>query len=171
MTYASQRDIFLEEDPEKLATFIQEYVRRDGADDAGSVAVIAAGLRDPRWLPHHVAEHLLAKPEIQAGIKILRAVYKPTVGKEVSADTISMDMETLYQEAKDARQFTAAISAKKLQAELFGLVNKEINVNVRHTAATMADSALEAIAKRGAIDAEFTDVTPASGLPAIVDIS
>lgn len=164
MQTQAPHDVFLDSDPERLATFVQEYVRRETEEDAGSRAVIAAQLRDAMWLPHQVAEMLLAKPEIQAAIKVLRTVYKPKAGAEISGETIKMDLEVLYQEAKDARQFTAAIAAKKLQSELLGLLSKDININVRHSVSTMADGDLEAIAKRGAIDAEFTDVTPTAGL-------
>lgn len=150
---------------EQLAAFVQEYVRRENQPDAGPVAVIASGMRDPMWLPHQVAERLLAKPEIQAAIKALRTVYRPAEMKEVSVDSVSADLEQVYQEAKDARQFTAAIAAKKVQAELHKLINKDVNVNVRHTVGNMSDADLEAIAKRAPIDAEFTEVK--TGLPAV----
>lgn len=169
MSQPAPADIYLESDPDKLATFVQEYVRREGQDDAGSHAVIASQLRDPRWLPHQIAEMLLSEPTMQAAIKVLRTTSKPKQIQEVSVDTISADMEVLYQEAKDARQYTAAIAAKKLQAEISGFLIKHVNVNVKHSVATMADGDLEAIARRGAIDAEFTDVTPATGLPAVLD--
>lgn len=157
---------FLSSDPEHLAAFVQEYVRREHQPDAGQLAVIASQLRDPQWLPHQVAERLLGRPEIQAAIRAARSFYKPPETKEVSADTVSMDMETVFQEAMGARQFTAAIAAKKLQAELHLLLLKTINVNVRHTVGTMSDADLEAIAKRSVIDADFQEV---AGLPAVVD--
>lgn len=149
---------------EQLAAFVQEYVRRENQPDAGVVAVIASGLRDPQWLPHQVAERLLARAEIQALIKIVRGVYKPPEMKEVSIDSISFDVEALYQDAKDARQFTAALACKKLQAELHRLITKDVNVNVRHSITSMSDADLEAIAKRAPIDAEFSEVR--GGLPA-----
>lgn len=158
-------DSILGGDPEHLAAFVQEYVRRENQPDAGVLAVIAAQLRDPQWLPHQIAERLLAQDIIQAAIKAARGFYRPPDSKEVSADTVSMDMENVFQEAMSARQFTAAIAAKKLQAEIVGLLAKTLNVNVHHTVGTMADSELEAIARRGVIDGEFQDIT---GLPAVV---
>ena len=163
------QDFLADSDPEHLATFVQEYVRRETQPDAGPLAVIASQLRDPRWLPHQIAERLLAQPEIQAAVKAARAFYKPPEMREVSVDTISADMEVLYQEAKDARQFTAAIAAKRMQAELHSLLVKKLDINVRHSVGTMTDEALEAIAKRGVIDADFTDVTPVAGVPAVVN--
>jgi hypothetical protein len=156
-----QNDPFLAGDPDKLAMFVQEYVRRDGQDGAGAAAIIAAQLRDPRWLPHQMAEQLLENPAMQAAIKAVRAVHKPRDMAEVSFDTIMMDTEVLFQEAKDARQFTAALGVKKLQAELIGLLNKTIDLNVRHSISTMTDAELEALARKKVIDGEFTDVTNA----------
>lgn len=156
-------------DPDQLATFIQEYVRRENEPDAGPRAVIAAQLRDPRYLPHHVAEMLLSKPEIQASIAVIRKTYKAADVKEVSIATLTADMEVIYQEAKMARQFTAAIAAKKMQAEMAGYLNKDINVNVRHSIATMTDGDLEKIARKQVVEGEFTDVSPITGLPVVVD--
>lgn len=153
-------DPFQVADPDQLAIFVQEYVRRESEADAGTLAVIAAQMRDPQWLPHQLADVLLQKPEIQAAVKAIRQVYKPKGIQEVSVDTISMDMEAIYQDAKDARQFTAAIAAKKLQAEIRGILTKNVNIHVKHTVGTMADAQLEAIAKQAVIEGEFTDVTP-----------
>lgn len=151
--------------PDQIAVFIQEYVRREHQPDAGVLAVIAADLRDPQWLPHHVAEMILSKPEIQAAISAVRAVYKPPEIKEVSAETITADAETIFEKAKNDRQYTAALAAKKLQAEIAGLLKKDININVRHSVETMTDEQLEAIARRAPIDAEFKEV---GGLPVTV---
>lgn len=151
---------FYNESPSRLAAFVQEYVRRENQADAGVLAVIAADLRDPQWLPHQIAERMLARREIQAAIMVLRAAYKPPEIREVSAETISMDMEALYQEAKTARQFTAAIAAKKLQAEVNSLLVKKLDINVNHRA-SLTDAELEAIAKRGVIEGEFTTVSTA----------
>ena len=154
---------------EQLAVFIQEYIRREQQADAGVLAVIAADLRDPQWLPHHVAELLLSRQDVQAGILAARSFYKPPEIKEVTAATIMADAETIFQKAKDDRQYTPALAAKKLQAEISGLLRKEIDINVRHTVETLPDSKLEEIAKRGVIDGEFREV---GGLPAtIVDVA
>lgn len=154
------------QDPDKLATFVTEYLRNEGKEDAGVLAVTAADLRHPQYLPHSIAEYLLATPEIQAACKAARSLTRPAVVKKVSAETISQDMEALYTRAMDDRQYTAAIASKKLQAELSGLLVKDININVKHSITSMSDAELEAIAKRATIDAEFTVVS--GGLPANV---
>jgi len=164
-----QNDPFLVGDPDKLAMFVQEYVRREGQDGAGAAAVIASQLRDPRWLPHQMAEQLLENPAMQAAIKAVRAVHKPRDMAEISLDTILMDTEILFQDAKDARQFTAALGIKKLQAELKGLLNKTIDLNVRHSISTMSDAELEALARKKTIEGEFTDVSTLAALTAVTD--
>lgn len=161
------QDPFSLDDPDKLALFVQEYIRREGQEDAGVVAVIYSQLRNPQYLPHQIAERLLATPEIQGAIKAVRAVYKPVAMKEISADSISADMEPLFESAIENRQYTAAIAAKKLQAELHGLLKKDINVNVTLSKTSMTDAQLEAIAKKEAIDVEFSEVT--GGLPSVVN--
>lgn len=150
-------------DPERLAVFIQEYIRREQQPDAGVLAVIAADLRDPQWLPHHVAELLLARSDIKAAITAARAFYKPPGIKEVSAATITADAETIFQKATGDRQYTAALAAKKLQAEIAGLLKREIDVTVKHVV-SMSDRDLEAVARSGVIDVEFKEV---GGLPAV----
>lgn len=146
-------------DPEKLAIFVQEYVRLDGQEDAHVIAITRADLRNPQYHPATLADRLLAKPEIQAAIQAVRNVYKPQRSTDVSADTLINDMEAMYQKCVDERQYTPAISAKKMQAELLGLLKKDITVNVKHTVTSMTDAQLEAIAKRAPIDGEFTEVS------------
>ncbi len=152
--------------PEQLAVFVQEYIRREDQPDAGVLGVIAADLRDPHYPPHHVAEYLLARAEIQAAIKAAKSFYKPPGIKEITADTILADAESLYQRASDDRAYPAALAAKKLQSEILGLLKKEVTFNVKHSVTTLTDEQLEAIAKRGVIDAEFKDIT---GVPAVIN--
>ena len=153
----------IDADPERLAVFIQEYIRREQQPDAGVLAVIAADLRDPQWLPHHVAELLLARSDIRAAIIAAREFYKPPTIKEVSAATITADAEVIFEKAKGDRQYTAALAAKKLQAEIAGLLKKDIEITHKHVI-SMSDSDLEAVARSGVIDAEFKEV---GGLPAV----
>lgn len=152
------------EDPEKLAIFVQEYVRHDGREDAAIIAITRADLRDPRFHPETLADRVLAKPEIQAAIRAVKAVSRPAIAATVSADTLINDMEAIFQKCLDERQYTPAIAAKKTQAELLGLLKKDITITHKHTVSDMTDAQLEQIAKRKPIDAEYTDITPSTGL-------
>lgn len=155
------------EDPEKLAIFVQEFVRHDGKDDAAIIAITRSDLRDPRFHPETLADRVLAKPEIQAAIRAVRAVSKPALGSSVTTDSLVNDMQMLYEKCVDERQYTPAIAAKKLQGELTGALNKNITLTVKHSVSDMTDAQLEAIAKRKTIDGEFTDVTPGTGLAVV----
>ena len=150
------------QDPDKLATFVTEYLRNDGKDDAGVLAVTAADLRHPQYLPHSIAEYLLASPEIQAAIKVTRGLNKPLATRRVSAETISMDAEIVFQRALDDRQYTAALAAKTLQAKMHGLDSTNININHTYKVEDMSTAKLMEIAAGGikAIDADYVDVTP-----------
>lgn len=150
-------------EPEKLAVFVQEYVRHEGQEDCAVIAVIRSQLRDPRYSPSLMAERVLAKPEIQAAIKAARSFYIKPEGVEVTQATLLSDFEDIYQKSIDDRQYQSAIAAKRNQADLLGLNKNVVDVNVTHTL-TMSDAQLEKIASRAPIDAEFHEV---SGLPAI----
>lgn len=149
------------EDPEKLAIFVQEYVRHEGQEDAAVIAMSRADLRDPRFHPVTLADRVLAKPEIQAAIRAVRAVSKPEIMVDITAASITNDLENLYQKCMDERQYTPAIAAKKTQAELAGLLKRDITITHKHAVSDMTDEQLEQIAKRKPIDVEFKDVTPA----------
>lgn len=154
----------IDSSPEQLAVFIQEYIRREHQPDAGVLAVIAADLRDPQWLPHHVAEIILSRTDIQAAIKAAREFYKPPQVEEITAATLLADAETIFQKAKDDRQYTPALAAKKLQAEIKGLLKREIDVKVTHIVG-MSDADLERVARQGVIDGEFKEIP--SGLESV----
>ena len=152
----------IDADPERLAVFIQEYIRREQQPDAGVLAVIAADLRDPQWLPHHVAELLLARSDIRAAIIAAREFYKPPEIKQVTAHTLLADAETVFQKAKDDRQYTAALAAKRLQADLLGLSKSTVDINITHRVEDMSTAQLMKIATAGEketiIDTEFTEI-------------
>lgn len=144
-------------DPEKLAIFVQEYVRHEGADDCNVISVIRADLRDPRYHPATIAERLLAKPEIQAAIQVLKAVYKPAQVRDVSQQSLSDDAESLYQRCLDERQYQPALAAKRFQAELHSIIKKDAPVVINNNL-TLTDAQLEKIAKSAPIDGEFKTV-------------
>lgn len=151
------------QDPDKLATFVTEYLRNEGKEDAGILAVTAADLRHPQYLPHSIAEYLLATPEIQAACKAARSLTKPAAVKKVSAETISQDMEVIYQRALDDRQYTAAIAAKNTQAKMHGLDQTTVNIHHTLSVENMTTAQLMKIAAQAApvIEADYVDVTPA----------
>lgn len=144
--------------PDQVAVFVQEYIRHFDQPDAGVIAVTRAGLRDPAWPPSTMAERYLARADVQAMIEVGRKFYKPRETKDVSTQTISDDVEQVYQAALQDRQYQAAIGAKKLQAELHSLLKQQIEHTHNVTVKTVSDAQLEKIASGGVIDGEFAEV-------------
>jgi len=139
------------------ATFVVEYLRREGQSDAAVVACINARLSRPHEHIARTAEWMLSRPEIKAAIATARESFKSQVpvSGEVTRDTITADVEDIFKMAKDDRHYPAALNAKKLQAELHGLLKQDIQVTHRHMA-VLPDEELERIAaKASTIDGEF----------------
>lgn len=158
--------MFGAETPDALSIFISEYVKHFDQPDAGVIAVTRAGLRDPAWPPSIMAERYLAMPEIQTAIQAAQKFYKPVERKDVSQQTITDDLENVFQKAMDKDQYQAAIAAKKLQAELHSLLKQTIEHNHSVTVKTVSDAQLEKIASKAMIDGDFKDVTPSTNVPA-----
>lgn len=148
------------DDPEKLAAFVSEFLRHESQPDAGVIAVTRAGLRDPAWPPSMMAERYLAMPEIQAMLDMARRFYKPREVKDVSTSSLSDDMEDVYQRALTDRQYQAAISAKKIQAELHSLLKQQVEHTHNITVKTVSDAQLEKIAAGGIVEGEFKEIAP-----------
>ncbi len=149
-------------DADKLAVFVTEYLKHESQPDAAVIALTRAGLRDPAWAPSTMAERYLAMPEIQAMIDVARRFHKPRETQEVSQATLTTDLEEVYQKSMQDRQYVPAISAKKLQAELHGLVKTKVDFTISHKIAELTTDELRKIASKGkVVDGEFIDVTPA----------
>lgn len=149
------------ETPDKLAVFVTEYLKHADQPDAGVIAVTRAGLRDPAWPPSTMAERYLAMPEIQAMIEMARKFYKPKETRDITTATLLDSLEQISQKAEDERQYVPAISARKLQAELLGLIKTKVDFTVSHNIAEMTTAELMKIASRGkTVDGDFKDVTP-----------
>lgn len=147
-----------DETPDKLAAFVTEFIRHESQPDAAVIAVTRAGLRDPAWPPSMMAERYLAMPEIQSMIEVARKFYKPRETKDVSTQTISDDVEQVYQAALQDRQYQAAIGAKKLQAELHSLLKQQIEHTHNVTVKTLSDEELQRRIRQRTINGEFSEI-------------
>lgn len=145
-------------DAERLAVFVQEYVKHESQPDAGVIAVIRSCLRGP-FVPAVMAERTLARPEVQAAITAARSFYKPRTTTDVTPQSLTDDLETVFQKAIDDKQYAPAINAKRLQADLYGLTKTTVDVNITHRVEDMSTAELQRIAARAkTVDAEFTEV-------------
>lgn len=154
-------------DPETI--FCQEYARSGDALDA----IITAGIVNEddakvQFPKRVLAERLLARADIQAAIKAIRAMDSAVEQVEITHRSIAADMETVYAAALTAKDFKAAIAAKNLQAGVMGLLEQKIRITSHKSVEDMTTAELAAIAFKG----RTLDVTPQKepegddGLPA-----
>ena len=143
-------------DPE--AIFCEEYARSGDA----LAAVIAAGIEhlgDPTFRPPRavIAQRLLERPEIKAAIEAFRKMSQIAETVEFTHRSIAGDMEAVYSAAMKAEDFSAAVRAKTLQANVLGLLEQKISITTRKRVEDMTDAELQAILER---TGKLIDVTP-----------
>lgn len=143
-------------DPETI--FCQEYARTGDALDA----LAASGITNPVDAPMQysrrvLADQLLQRADIQAAIKAIRAMDKAVEQIETTHRSIATDMERVFAEAMNGKDFKAAISAKTLQANVLGLLEQKISITSRKSVEDMTDQELQAILAR---TGKLIDVTP-----------
>lgn len=147
--------------PEQLAVFCQELVRAGDQPDAAVIAVTRAGLRDPQWPPAVVAERYLARDDVQAMVSVLKQVFKPRETKDISQQSITDDLEDVFQKAVQDRQYQPAIAAKKLQAEMAGMIRTKVDFTIANKVTELTTAELLKIASKSkVVDVDFVDVTP-----------
>lgn len=107
--------------------FVREYVRTGDA----MLACNRAGLQDARFPLSIMAERHLARPEIQAAIEIARELQRDEQAVPVvyTRELLLDDMQRTYEKAMEEGVYAPAITAKKLQAQLLGMLDQTININ------------------------------------------
>ena len=76
-----------------------------------------------------VAERQLAKVSIQREIMKLEETEIEVERQDISRDLILDELQDVYQKAIHGKNFSAAISAVKTQAQLMGMLDQTVNVN------------------------------------------
>lgn len=143
-----------EEAAEQAIIFIQEYLKTGNA----MVACSRAGIRDPRYTMEVVAERYLNRDDIQVALKAFDKLQVAAQPIEVGRESIVADMQVVFEKALSDRQYGSAISAKKLQALISGLISAKIDITHRHSVESMTDEQLMRIA--AASDKKIIDITP-----------
>lgn len=126
--------------------FVEAYVR-NGKD--GAAAVRKAGLQDPRYDVNHIVRGLLGRQDIQEGIAA--AEEMAAVNRDVGQYTREYFLHRLAEvgdRSLEANQFSSAISATKLQAQLLGMLETTVNVNHVMTARELSLSDLRSLVQR-----------------------
>lgn len=116
-------DVLPWEDPERLREFALEYVRTGSATTACQRARVSnSQYRMEIW-----TARLLKRVEVQGYVEQYRAegVDKP---KMVTRESIADDLQEVFERALPDAAYAAAVSAKKTQAEVLGLLEKNVRV-------------------------------------------
>lgn len=160
------------------AIFVREYVRT--GDEM--LAVSRAGLTDSRYALNVMAEYHLSRPEIQAAIAIQKQLFNADEKRRArlaggySLQLILDDLESLHLQAKEDGAYAPAISAKKVQAQMLGYLDKTVHVTHsvepremttdelrRRIAELSGDRVAIEDGRPSVIEGEFTEVGDAEG--------
>tara|TARA_R110000744_G_scaffold61455_2_gene126890 strand:+ start:883 stop:1380 length:498 start_codon:yes stop_codon:yes gene_type:complete len=144
-------------DLERDTLFVKIYLQTGDALDACT----RCNYMSPGYDTRMIAEYLLERPDIQLAIETGGNEARGPV--EITRDSIVTDLETIHGAALHDDNFVAAISAKKTQAQLLGLLTSEVNINHHHEVTQMTDEQLIALLERkrkGEGHGKMIDITP-----------
>lgn len=148
-------------DADRDSTFVQVFVQTNDP----VAACIRAQIRDYRYDIREVARRQLARPEIQAAIAAVKKLMPSKEDVEITLDSIVADLEHIHQEAVSDRDYTPAIAAKKLQAQMRGYLQENINITHTMRVEDMSNDELKRfLKKQPTIDGEFTAAAAPLGL-------
>lgn len=143
-----------DDESDRDAVFVEQF-RLTGDPVA---ACVRAGIRDARYPITIVAQRQMQKPEIVAALKALSRIETNVAPIEVTRDSIIADMETVYQKALTDGQYASAISSKKLQSMLLGLLQQNINITHGFNPELMTTEQLMRIASAKDISKDVIEV-------------
>ena len=146
-------------DAERDAMFVKVYLQTgDGLDACKRAGFIVNGYDD-----RTVAEYLLDRCDIQEAIKLARENKgsKPAA-VEITRESIISDLNDIHKQAMVDGDYTPAIAAKKLQAQLMGVLQENVQVTHKMDVTRMTDEQLMKLIalKSKQEDLKMIDVTP-----------
>ena len=105
-------------DVERDAIFVKVYLQTgDGLDACKRAGFIINGYDD-----RTVAEYLLDRCDIQEAIKVAKeSKARKPASVDITRESIISDLDAIHQSAMIDKDYTPAIAAKKLQAQLMGV--------------------------------------------------
>jgi hypothetical protein len=111
------------ENPDRLRDFAREFVRTG----SGVSAAQAARVVNPQYRIVIWAEKLLKRSDVQGWVAEARTegLDKP---KPVTREAIADDLQEVFERALGDGAYAPAVSAKKTQAEVLGLMEKNVRV-------------------------------------------
>lgn len=155
----------------QLQLFVELY--RETGDPMASA--VRAKMFSAEYPIDVLARKTLEREDVLAAIialderesEAVAAVAEPAVPKQpvvVTRDTVTANLQDVYEQALGAKAFGAAIASQKTIASLNGWLKQTVDVNIGFKRAEdLSDEELERIAKAGGkrtMDGEFKDITP-----------
>lgn len=110
-------------DEDRLRDFAREFVRCGNAITAGQKARVA----NPQYRLEVWTQKLLKREDVQTWIAEYRAegVDKP---RQMTREVIADDLQEVFERALSDGAYAPAVTAKKTQAEVLGLMEKNVRV-------------------------------------------
>jgi hypothetical protein len=146
-------------DVERDAMFVKVYLQTgDGLDACKRAGFIINGYDD-----RTVAEYLLDRCDIQEAIKIAKeSKGKKPASVDITRESIISDLDAIHQSAMIDKDYTPAIAAKKLQAQLMGVLQETVQVTHKMDVTRMTDDQLMKLIalKSKQEDLNMIDITP-----------
>jgi len=148
-------------DPDKDAIFVMQYV--ESGDPM--VAAIRAGLQEPGCSIFVTIDKMLARPEIQAGIKTVENITRATPNTKTTRESLVAECHDIYEKALNDRQYASATGAVKLKAALLGMLEQKVSVSHTYNVKDMSTAELKRIAAGTVLEGDYVDVSGPLGLP------
>lgn len=126
------------ENEENLREFARQFVRSGNT----MVAVQRARVQNPEMRLSVWADRLLARKDVQRYI----AEYEQTEkreGRTYTREGIAEDFQEIFERAMAVNELAPAVSAKAKQAELLGLMEKNVRISVTTSVKDMSMEDLE----------------------------
>jgi hypothetical protein len=135
------REFLTTEVIDRFPDFAREFVRTGNA----VTAIQKSRVHNPMYRMSVWAERLLADPEIQRMIEVAEteAPKDRKKPKEYTRESLAEDFQNLYEMAVEQGDVSPAVTAKAKQAELLGLMEKNVRVTVSTSVAEMSMEELE----------------------------
>jgi hypothetical protein len=138
------REFLTTEVIDRFPDFAREFVRTGNA----VTAIQKSRVHNPMYRMSVWAERLLADPEIQKMIEEAEREFAslPAVQqrhREYTRESIADDFQNLYEMAVEQGNVSPAVTAKAKQAELLGMMEKNVRVTVTTNVAEMSMEELE----------------------------
>ena len=146
-------------DVERDALFVKVYLQTgDGLDACKRAGFVVHGYDD-----RTVAEYLLDRCDIQEAIKVAKeSKARKPASVDITRESIISDLDAIHQSAMIDKDYTPAIAAKKLQAQLMGVLQESVQVTHKMDVTRMTDDQLMKLIalKSKQEDLNMIDITP-----------